>query len=71
MQSNGRFAFTVEKGDVSPFGLTDSGRYSHTEEHIRAVARDAGFTVVSLEAGFLRNEYGKPVIGLAVLLQLI
>lgn len=60
----GILAFTVERGTQYPFRLTDNGRYTHTAEHLREVAADAGLEVVRLEEGFLRTEYGEDVIGL-------
>ncbi|MBT8145375.1 MAG: methyltransferase, partial [Gammaproteobacteria bacterium] len=68
LKSGGRLIFTVEKGDMAPFRLTDSGRYSHTKHHIREVAADAGLEVIGLEKGFLRYEYGEPVAGLVATL---
>jgi predicted TPR repeat methyltransferase len=65
----GVFAFTVERGAQYPFRLTDNGRYTHTAEHIREVAADAGLEVVRLEEGYLRMEYGEEVIGLFVALR--
>ena len=69
LRPGGHYAFTLEFGDTFPFRLTDSGRYSHTREYVREVARDAGLTVVNLTEGFLRHEYGEPVTGLIVVLQ--
>jgi len=71
LRPNAFIAFTVERGSTAPYKLTDSGRYSHTESHIRDVARDAGLSVVRLTEGFLRNEYGEPVTGLISLLRRI
>jgi len=60
---NGKLVFTVEKGDMAPFKLTDSGRYSHASSHIRSVASNSNLNVIHLEEGFLRYEYGEPVAG--------
>lgn len=68
LRSGGQIIFTVEKGEDLPFKLTDSGRYAHTEEHVRSVAKKAGLEVVAMKEGFLRQEYGEPVTGLIVLL---
>jgi predicted TPR repeat methyltransferase len=62
-------AFTVERGETIPFQLTDSGRYAHSESHIRDVARLAGLRVAALTEGLLRYEYGKPVSGLVTVLR--
>jgi len=69
LRPGGWFAFTVEKGDTPPFKLADTGRYCHTEQHVREAAEAAGLVVLSLEEEFLRNEYGRAVTGLIVLLQ--
>ncbi|HZP32372.1 MAG TPA: methyltransferase domain-containing protein [Candidatus Acidoferrales bacterium] len=60
----GILAFSVERGAEYPFRLTDNGRYTHTAEHIREVAADAGLEVLRLDEGFLRTEYGEDVIAL-------
>ena len=65
----GWMLFTVEKGDMAPFKLTDSGRYSHTESYLRSAVASTSLDVVSIDEGFLRYEYGEPVIGLAVSLR--
>jgi len=64
----GHLVFTVEKGEGAPFKLTDSGRYAHTEEHIRSVAKSANLKVLAIDKGFLRQEFGEPVAGLITLL---
>lgn len=69
LNPGGWIAITVEKGAVAPFSLADTGRYCHTEQHVREVAEEAGLTVVSLQEDFLRNEYGRPVTGIIALLQ--
>jgi predicted TPR repeat methyltransferase len=69
LQPRGCMVFTVERGETGPFQLTDSGRYTHSETHIRDVARLAGLRVASLTEGFLRYEYGKPVVGLVTVLR--
>jgi predicted TPR repeat methyltransferase len=69
VRGGGRIAFTVERGDSAPFQLTDSGRYVHTESHVRAAADDAGLTVSSVRETVLRYEYGEPVAGLVVVLR--
>lgn len=60
----GRIGFTVEQTDQGPFRLTDSGRYAHHAEHLRATAAACGLAVLSLEQAVLRREYGEPVVGL-------
>ena len=69
LRPGGWIAMTVEKGNQRPFVLTDSGRYCHTEQHLREVAQASGLVVVSIEEEFLRNEYGRAVTGLIALLR--
>ena len=69
LRRGGTLAFTVERGEAAPFELTDSGRYVHSESHIRDAAADAGFRVVSVDSAVLRYEYGEPVSGLVAVLR--
>src|SRR5262249_38910750 len=69
LRPGGWVTFTLERGESIPFRLTDSGRYAHSETHIRDVARQAGLRVTSLTEGLLRYEYGKPVSGLVTVLR--
>jgi len=69
LHPGGHILFTVEKGEGASFNLTDSGRYSHSEQHIRSVASKAELEVLAIEEGFLRQEYGEPVSGLITLLR--
>jgi predicted TPR repeat methyltransferase len=69
LKPGGIFAFTVERGEVFPFHLTDSGRFTHHQDHIRATASRSGLQIARLQAGFLRTEAGIDVIGLFALLR--
>ena len=69
LRSGGTFAFTVESAAEGSFQLTDSGRYVHSESHIRETAADAGLRVVSVASTVLRYEYGDAVKGLVVVLR--
>ena len=64
LAAGGILALTVERGDVAPFRLADSGRFTHHPDHIRAAAREAGLAVTRLDEAVLRQEYGEPVVGL-------
>lgn len=66
---DGWIAFTVERDEVFPFRLTDSGRYAHHPDHIRQIAAEAGVSVRRLDRAILRCEYGEPVAGLVAVLQ--
>ena len=68
VKKGGLFAFSLERGARYPFHLTDTGRYTHSADHVRDVATNAGLTVMRLDESFLRMEYGAEVIGLFVLL---
>jgi predicted TPR repeat methyltransferase len=65
----GFIAFTLEKGEVFPFKLSDSGRFQHHKNHIRDLAHNANVKIVHRSEEVLRLEYGKPVIGLVTVLQ--
>ena len=69
LKPGGCFAFTVERSETSPHMLTDSGRFAHHPDHIRAVAESAGLETAGIQEGFLRMEGGREVIGLIVLLR--
>jgi predicted TPR repeat methyltransferase len=69
LNPSGTIAFSVESGDESPYRLADSGRYVHHADHVRAVAVDAGLSVVQMEEAFQRMEYGEEVYGLYVVLR--
>jgi predicted TPR repeat methyltransferase len=69
LNPGGVFALTMERGEVYPFRLTDTGRYAHHPDHVREAAAAAGLTVARLDEAFLRMEYGVPVTGLFVVLK--
>ncbi len=69
LRPGGTIAFTVERGDEQTFRLTDSGRYVHSEAHIRAAAEEAGLIVARIAEVQLRYEYGEAVIGLVAVLK--
>lgn len=65
----GLFAFSVERGEHGSYRLADSGRYTHSKEHIQAAAAAAGMKLLRLEEGFVRMEYGDEVMGLYAVLR--
>ena len=69
LRPGGLFAFTAERGDIPPCQLTDSGRFVHHVDHVREVARESALTLVSVEDGVLRYEYGRAVPALVVVLK--
>jgi predicted TPR repeat methyltransferase len=66
LEPEGLVAFTVERSDVGPFRLTDSGRFAHHRDHLFDAADAAGLVVESADEAILRQEYGSPVPGLVV-----
>ena len=69
-ESGGLLAFTVESGDhPEGFRLTDSGRYTHSRDHISEVAKEAGMQIERMTRHVLRYEYGEPVAGLIAILK--
>lgn len=68
--ASGWFAFTVEQGEEhTPLQLHRSGRYRHSAAHIRQAALANGFEVRLCAPFPLREEEGKMIQGLMVLLQ--
>jgi predicted TPR repeat methyltransferase len=65
----GRIVFSVERGEGPGFKLSDSGRYVHHPDHLRAVAAAAGLELEELREGYLRMEYGEEVSGLVASLR--
>ena len=60
---------SVERSDLPPFQLTDSGRFVHHVDHVTEVARESALTVVSVDDAVLRYEYGTAVDGLVAVLK--
>jgi predicted TPR repeat methyltransferase len=70
MRPQGRLIFTVEHltdGDDSPWRLTTTGRYSHSEPYLRHALGEAGLPARLILRAVLRQEGGQPVSGLIVL----
>ena len=65
---DGRMAITVERSAISPFVLTDNGRYQHHEDHIAEAAAASGLRVVAQKQAFLRMEYGEEVTAIFTIL---
>lgn len=70
LRPGGVLAYTVERfADAAPgetFRLAPSGRYQHTEAHVRATLAQAGFVAATVDPAHLRAEGGRPVEGLVV-----
>jgi len=70
MTASGTFAFTVQRhDDDGDFVLGTEHRYRHSRNYISAQAAAAGFTVQQLEDGVFRQEAGKDVPGVLVVLR--
>lgn len=64
LASGGRFAFSVEQADPGrDLQLRPSLRYAHSRERIEHLAAEHGFVVQAIEAGPIREEQGRPVMG--------
>lgn len=69
LREGGIVLFTLEaalSGDVT---IDSSGRYQHSEAHVRAAAAGAGLAVEELRAEKLRDEGGRPLAGWLVCLR--
>ncbi|MDK2957175.1 MAG: hypothetical protein PWQ57_2671 [Desulfovibrionales bacterium] len=65
----GLLAGNVEAMEEGTWRVNPSGRFSHTEAYVRQTAHEAGFSVLSLETAFLREEEKQPVPGYLMVLQ--
>ncbi len=63
LAGGGILGFTVEKGDIAPHTLTDSGRFTHHRDHLAAVVAEADCRILSQTEETLRCEYGEAVPG--------
>lgn len=70
LRPGGLLVFSVEDGGDRALShghvLNPHGRYAHVAGYVRTCLNEAGFTVHSIEGATLRNEGGKPVLGLVV-----
>jgi len=70
LRSAGRLVFTVEhlqSGDATGgYRINVNGRYSHTQDYVTETVCLAGFRMIPMNEGILRNESGQPVAGLIV-----
>ncbi len=68
LRPGGRFCFSVEAGDGADYVLRPSNRYAHTEDYLRRLAADTGFSVLATQALDARLENGAPIAAHAFLL---
>jgi len=61
----GMFAFSVERLEgEGDFRLAPSGRYAHSRDYLRALARSHGLAEWKIEEAVIRKEAGQDVVGL-------
>ena len=65
LTANGRFAFTLERGDL-PYQLKDSRRFAHSKPYVQDLLQQAGFTHMHLVDCVLRQDRGQDVNGFMV-----
>ncbi len=68
LRPGGRFCFSVEAGDSADYVLRPSNRYAHTEDYLRRLAGETGFSVLATQALDARQENGAPIAAHAFLL---
>ena len=66
LRPGGFLAFTVQAHEGEGVALGEDARYSHGEEHLRAVAAGAHLTPVCFERVSTREDRGEPVPGFLV-----
>lgn len=71
LEPGGLFAFTAERAaPEEPFVLRASMRYAHGEPYLRGLATRHGFAVTEAFAQVLRQDAGRPIDGLYLVLRL-
>jgi predicted TPR repeat methyltransferase len=68
MTQDGLFAFTVQASGGAGLRLGEDLRYHHSEAYLRKAAGDAGLIVEMLSPCVTRQDGGKPVHGLVIVL---
>lgn len=69
LQPGGLFAFSVEATEAPRPVLRDSLRYAHGETYLRDLAAAHGLQWQAQRSGTLREDQGRPIEGLCVLLE--
>ena len=69
MSKGGVFVFSVEEYNEPGFKLLDTGRYAHSTEYIREIAKASGFREVSHQSLVLREQDNKPINGCVFVLE--
>lgn len=68
LAADGLFAFSLQKLDGGDYRLGADHRFSHGSGYVAGCAAAAGLSVLRLDEAVIREEAGRPVIGLIVLL---
>jgi len=63
LKKQGKFVFTVEKGIEQDYQLQATGRYVHTSDYIRRIAKETGFDVIDEQLIVLRKQQGNEIQG--------
>jgi predicted TPR repeat methyltransferase len=69
LRRGGFFAFTVQAHAGEGVILGPDARHAHAENHLRELAAQAGFTIVTFERVSTREDRGEPVPGFLVVLE--
>lgn len=65
LRPGGILAFTLETGQ-DPLRLMPSRRFTHSQDYITGLLRDAGFGQMAITSAILRQDRGQPVAGMTV-----
>jgi predicted TPR repeat methyltransferase len=71
LEPGGDFVFSIEPGGDGPrgFALSPDLRYVHSERYLGELALHHGFTVIELARETMREDQGRPVDALFLLLR--
>jgi predicted TPR repeat methyltransferase len=68
LPAGGLAAFSIEAGEAAPYALGPGLRYRHDPGHVLALADAAGLALVAQRDATLREEQGRPVAGMLLVL---
>ena len=63
LKQEGEFIFTVERGTDQDYQLQATGRYVHTNDYIRRLAKEIGFELLDEQLIVLRKQQGNEMLG--------
>lgn len=70
LKQEGKFIFTVERGTDQDYQLRSTGRYVHTNDYIRRLAKESGFNFLDEQLIVLRKQQGNEILGYLFVLAL-